>query len=638
MKKSVSFALLYVAIVVTGATPSSHAQTSVPTFEAEHLTHWDQDQSEQAAAQVSSTSHQALTEVLESYDLYELDAEAISNYVQSSSGPASFQLALDEEHTWSLTLEENNLLAPDYESFALTPEGEVATLKPATVTFRGQLNAEGGGEVRLLLDGDQMKGFITYRGKKMYLENLSGLTSEADDSQFVFYAEDDVQEDGSLMCLAKEEKTYQQNVDGRVNERVAAACENQAELEIATLALFSRYQAAGSSESATNNEILGILNNVQSNYTQFGIAFRVVEQVVSTSSSSDPWSTTVPRDILGEFTEWGPTGFQNQHDAGICFYQKDRSGPSTVGVAWVGAICTDNRYSVCDRLSTSESNRVLVAHEMGHNFDASHDGEGAPFIMAPSVNAATEWSSSSINSINNHIATRECLACVDGDDGDPLPPGPGDDEILVIRALGTTGEEQMALQIDGQTVDTWSVTQEWAEYTYEGPIAGSIRVAFTNDAITPQGEDRNLRVDYIQVQGAVIQAEGQADNTGAYVTTCGDGSNTEWIHCTGSIGFGGGSAIQAGNTADVTLSKEGFDRNLVRIFPNPSTHSFRLVAPSDTKQMQVRIFDVQGHVVESAKQVLPGQAIELGASLLPGIYTIHVEAGASHSSTKVIKQ
>ena len=438
MKRPVPIILLCLVIATLGFTPPSYAQTTVPTFEAERITHWGENQSGQPSARVSAPSHRALTSVLNAYDLYTLDAEAIGRYVKGSSGPASFQLALGDEYRWTLTLEENDLLSPNYESFALTPQGSVAADPTPTVTFKGQLNNEGGGEVRLLLDGEKLKGFITYQGKKMYLENLSGLASEADDSQFVFYAEDDVQEDGSLMCLAKEEKVYEQSVDDRINERASNGCEDQAQLEIATFALYKRYQSAGNSQSGVNNEILGILNNVQANYTQFSIKFKIIEQVVSTCASCDPWSTTQPSDILSEFTRWGPSGFKNQHDAGICFF--DGNGSGTVGVAWLRAICTSSRYSVCDKLGTAESNRVLVAHEMGHNFGANHDASGAPFIMAPSVNRSAQWSSNSISSINDHISSRSCLACVSGGGGNPPPPPNECDAPTNLRVsnVGTT--------------------------------------------------------------------------------------------------------------------------------------------------------------------------------------------------------
>ncbi|NND98454.1 MAG: DUF4347 domain-containing protein [Pirellulaceae bacterium] len=87
---------------------------------------------------------------------------------------------------------------------------------------------------------------------------------------------------------------------------------------------------------------------------------------------------------------------------------------------------------------------------------------------------------------------------------------------ITIRAAGLTGEEQMALQIDGQTVQTWSniggdyYAGQFETFTYTGgdTVTGDrVRVVFTNDLYDPPNIDRNLRVDNITVNGVTIETE-----------------------------------------------------------------------------------------------------------------------------------
>ena len=52
---------------------------------------------------------------------------------------------------------------------------------------------------------------------------------------------------------------------------------------------------------------------------------------------------------------------------------------------------------------------------------------------------------------------------------------------LSVRARGTTGEEELALLIDNGEVIRWSLTSQWASYTYAGSSVGSLKLAFVND-------------------------------------------------------------------------------------------------------------------------------------------------------------
>ena len=86
-----------------------------------------------------------------------------------------------------------------------------------------------------------------------------------------------------------------------------------------------------------------------------------------------------------------------------------------------------------------------------------------------------------------------------------------------IFAAGTTNEEIIELQIDGQTVKTVenlggdANSGSFVKLSYESssPIdASQIRIAFVNDLYDPaNGIDRNVRIDKIVVDGQVIETE-----------------------------------------------------------------------------------------------------------------------------------
>jgi hypothetical protein len=59
---------------------------------------------------------------------------------------------------------------------------------------------------------------------------------------------------------------------------------------------------------------------------------------------------------------------------------------------------------------------LIAAHELGHNFNAPHDGEAGAcaataqtFLMAPRVNFSDQFSSCSLEQINARIKTAQCL-------------------------------------------------------------------------------------------------------------------------------------------------------------------------------------------------------------------------------------
>lgn len=87
---------------------------------------------------------------------------------------------------------------------------------------------------------------------------------------------------------------------------------------------------------------------------------------------------------------------------------------------------------------------------------------------------------------------------------------------ITIFAAGEMGDENIALQIDGNTVAQWSnIGGDYANggfnafnYDNDSPVsADRIRVVFTNDLYVEGVADRNVRVDRVVVDGVEFQTE-----------------------------------------------------------------------------------------------------------------------------------
>lgn len=105
---------------------------------------------------------------------------------------------------------------------------------------------------------------------------------------------------------------------------------------------------------------------------------------------------------------------------------------------------------------------------------------------------------------------------------------------IAVRARGTAGGESITLRVNNTNVATWTLTTSYQTFSATTTLSGGVTVAFTND-----GSNRDVQVDYIIVNGETRQSENQSYNTGLWANgSCGGGSNSEWMHCNGIIGYG----------------------------------------------------------------------------------------------------
>ncbi len=203
------------------------------------------------------------------------------------------------------------------------------------------------------------------------------------------------------------------------------------------------------------------------------------------------------------------------------------------------------------------------------NFSLSGEQPGRWSVGSATTNADL--------SMAEHVAVYSCSwaegwDCHGGWQVTTLPDSNESDSngTITIRARGDNGTEKMELRLDGETVQTWTVSQEYETYRYEPSLTGdpNVRVAFVND----QGSTHDLTVDWLEANGQRFEAEEQQVNTGVYQDDSCGGSYSQQLQCDGYIDFGtvslsgdtksgGTNETYAGRDLKLPSSFNGFNAN-----------------------------------------------------------------------------
>lgn len=356
---------------------------------------------------------------LKKWDIYEVSASKLFNQLQQSENENLVHLDWGKDHNWQLSLFPNNLRSSDYE--IRTSTGEVFS-KGMNKTFEG-FEHSSGGNARLTVDTDFIYGYIESGGERFFIEPLWYYDRSAPRNLFVVYDEHEVIPRDDAKCASHEMHEHSEKLENHDEnqEKSVGLCYD---VELAIASDYLMFLDYNSSIPDVENHNIGVLNNVQGNYDdEFAdeLNFVIVTQFVSNCNTCDPWTnSTAAGTLLSSFRTWGNGGGFGgvTYDLAQLWTDRDLNG-GTVGIAYLNAVCNNNRYQVDqDFSSTAWQLRVLVAHETGHNFSASHDAAGSGFIMAPSVNNSNTWSTASVNSINSFVDSRSCLAIC----APPAPP------------------------------------------------------------------------------------------------------------------------------------------------------------------------------------------------------------------------
>ncbi len=367
------------------------------------------------AMQGATGEREQIDRILRRYDMVRMDTELAARQVRET-GMLRFA---SRDQTFDVVLEPNEIRAAGYRAEVELPGGRRDSLEPAPVhTYRGTVPWIWDSEARFTVREGSFEGVILTPDEWYYIEPLRNFSPSSDPSEMVVYRRSDIRLEALGVC-----GTTLAHRIGEANElvepQVLAASSGIKTADIATEADYEYVVASGGAAEATA-AILEILNQVDGIYqTQLSIALRVVYQH-AWSTPDDPYSSTAAAAMLSEFQNHWNTNFYNvPYDLAHMWTGKDMDG-STIGIAYLSVVCNARSYSygISQRFNSSPGKYILTAHEIGHNFGASHPDQASPphtectnSIMSSSVGTGTTFCPFSLAEIASFVTTSSsCLA------------------------------------------------------------------------------------------------------------------------------------------------------------------------------------------------------------------------------------
>jgi hypothetical protein len=142
------------------------------------------------------------------------------------------------------------------------------------------------------------------------------------------------------------------------------------------------------------------------------------------TTPTEPFTTTVPNDLLNQVRQYR-SSHASQMSLGVTHLMTGRNlDGNIVGISYQGAICKGSTSAgLSEAWHSTTMSALIAAHELGHNFNAPHDGvPGAcastpqTFLMAPQINGSNQFSSCSLQQMQARIQTAQCLTQYDPPD------------------------------------------------------------------------------------------------------------------------------------------------------------------------------------------------------------------------------
>lgn len=314
---------------------------------------------------------------LQAFDVHAGTVQTLS--VPAAPGPSVGIDVVFAGRPVTLELVPFDVRSASFQLWTRTASGLLPVPAPAATTYRGSVVGEPASAVAATLAGGSLTAYVRCGSGELWIvqplrDAFAGAPPAA---HVVFRGTDSLPRNGRCGVAPGA---------GRLSPP-SGGLDAQYLCDLALEADYPLFLLNGNSVAATQNDVLGIVNAVDLIFgTDVQVHFVVTQMVVD--AVPDVYTTSNASALLSEFqNHWNNVHGSIPRDVAHLFSGRAIGAASggTVGMALVGVVCdTGNGYGLSEtRWSTNYAYRVgVTAHELGHNFNATHcDGQPACSLM-----------------------------------------------------------------------------------------------------------------------------------------------------------------------------------------------------------------------------------------------------------------
>ncbi|MDG2095502.1 MAG: M12 family metallo-peptidase [Phycisphaerales bacterium] len=327
--------------------------------------------------------------------------------VELPSGDLELSVMLGDDAS-RIRFQEHSIRTDAYQLLEQQADGSLLEIEPGPIsTYRGSDPRDASMKAALSFEDDGFRVLVLLEdGARWWVEPLAGKVRNAIETDYAVYRGRDIISPDGFCGVDDSYKLpgldlIQPFPQGMSREILVAEFVADTDYEF--------YQNYGSS-SAVETRINSLMNSINLLYeTQHEIVHEI-QAIVVRPQNNDPYSSSSIETRLDQVrSEWNSIG-NPAHDVVQLFSGQPFDG-STIGLAYVGAVCSSFEYSVVesDCCGSFGCATDLSNHELGHNWGANHC-ECPNNTMNPSLTCANNFSTDSrgdISSFRNSIES--CL-------------------------------------------------------------------------------------------------------------------------------------------------------------------------------------------------------------------------------------